>query len=358
KLDPDIPSPSQFDHVITRVPVDGQEIWLDSTNGVAPFRMLVFPLRDKQALALPPGGTPKLVRTPANLPFASFDRTSVEGSLNDTGKLTVHFSIEARGDVEVAFRFVFRLIPNNKLNEVGDGIVGKTPMKGGEVTNVKIGNLSNTDKPVEMSFDVTAHNYFDWAASEAKFPLPVLPTQIPPAPDDDSKNPKPIKLGPVTQASVQVKITIPSKYGVRVPRVVDVKRDYADYHSNYKFEDGHLIASRKAQILQSEIPYDRRDDYEAFRRTVEADQAQVVTLDNKSPGTAGLGANQSPDELFESAKQAGNNNNFELAIDLLQRVAKADPKHKDLWNYFGLAYLATNQNEQAIDAFKKEIELN
>ncbi len=358
KLDPDIPSPSQFDHVITRVPVDGQEIWLDSTNGVAPFRMLLLPLRDQQALALPPGGTPELVRTPATPPFASFERTSVEGSLNDTGKLTVHFSTEERGDTEVALRLVYRLVPNNKLNEVGDRLVGGTPMKGGEVTNVKIGDLSNTDKPIELSFDVTAHNYFDWAASDAKFQLPVFPTQLPPAPDDDSKNPKPIKLGPVMEADVQVKVTIPSKYGVRVPLGVDVKRDYAEYHSNYKFEGGQLIASRKAQVLQSQIPYERRDDYEAFRRTVEADQAQVVTLDNKSPGTAGLGANQSPDELFESAKQAGNNNNFELAIYLLQRVAKADPRHKDLWNYLGLAYLATNQNEQAIDAFKKEIDLN
>src|SRR5271157_2666204 len=358
KLDPDIPSPLQFDHVITRVPVDGQQIWLDSTTGVAPFRMLLSPLRDKQALALPPGGTSELVRTPANLPFVSFDRSTIEGSLNDTGKLTVHLSAEGRGDVEVFLRLVCRLFPNNKLNEMGDGIVGKTPMKGGEVTNFKIGDLSNTDKPIEFSFDVTARNYFDWAAREANFPLPMLSPQIPPVPDDDSKNPKPIKLGPVMEASVQVEITIPSKYGARVPLGVDVKRDYAEYHSNYKFEDGHLIASRKAQILQSEIPYDSRDDYAAFCRTVEADQAQVVTLDNKSPGTAGLGANQSPDELFESAKQAGNNNNFELAIDLLQRVAKDDPKHKDLWNYLGLAYLATNQNEQAIDAFKKEIELN
>src|SRR5208283_3217534 len=162
KLDPDIPSPSQFDHVITLVPVDGQQIWLDSTNGVAPFRMLLSPLRDKQALALPPGGTPELVRTPANLPFASFDGTSIVGSLNDTGKLTVHLSIEERGDVEVTLRLLFRLVPNNKLNEVGDGVVGKTPMKGGEVTNFKISDLNNTDKPVEMSFDATAHNYFDW----------------------------------------------------------------------------------------------------------------------------------------------------------------------------------------------------
>ena len=34
KLDPDVPSPSQFDHVITRIPVGGKEIWVDSTSGV------------------------------------------------------------------------------------------------------------------------------------------------------------------------------------------------------------------------------------------------------------------------------------------------------------------------------------
>ena len=70
ELDPEIPSPSQFDHVITRVPVNGKEIWLDSTNGVAPFRMLAAPLRDKQALAIPLDGKASLVRTPADLPFA------------------------------------------------------------------------------------------------------------------------------------------------------------------------------------------------------------------------------------------------------------------------------------------------
>ena len=110
--------------------------------------------------------------------------------------------------------------------------------------------------------------------------------------------------------------------------------------------------------MLTEIPYERRDDYAAFRRTVEADQAQSIALDNKSPGTAGLGANQSPDDLFESAMQAGNTNNFALAIDLFQRVAKLDPKHKGLWNNSRRAYLATSQNQQAVDAFKKQIEIN
>ena len=79
KIDPDVPSPAQFDHVITRVPVGGQEIWLDSTSGVTPFRMLAFSLRDKEALAVPPDGKPGLVRTPASLPFPEFDHTTIDG---------------------------------------------------------------------------------------------------------------------------------------------------------------------------------------------------------------------------------------------------------------------------------------
>ena len=176
--------------------------------------------------------------------------------------------------------------------------------------------------------------------------------------DDDSKNPKPVKLGAATEMSSEVKLAIPPKYGVRLPIGVDVKRDYAEYHSTYKFESGQLTVARKLQVLLTEIPPARREDYAAFRRTVDADQAQNVTLDNKSPGTASLGVSQSPDDLFDSAMQAANNNNFALAIDLFQRVAKADPKHKGLWNSLGRAYLASNQNEQAADAFRRQIEIN
>jgi tetratricopeptide (TPR) repeat protein/transglutaminase-like putative cysteine protease len=355
KLDPDIPSPLQFDHVITRVPVDGQEIWLDSTNGVAPFRMLLFPLRDKQALAMPPGGTPELVRTPANLPFESFDRSRIEGSLNDTGKLTAHFNASARGDAELGMRFGLRQIPNNKWKNVFEAMLSGSPMKGGDITNLKVGDPADASKPFEIDFDLTVSNYFEWSAPDPKLPFPTVGIAVPPPADDDSENPKPIKLGPATEASSEVTIGIPAKYGVRLPIGVDVKRDYAEYHSSYKFDAGQLVATRKLQTLVTEIPYDRRDDYAAFRRTVEADQAQVIALDNKSPGTAGLDSNESPDDLYDSAMQAGSNNNFALAIDLFQRLAKVDPKHKGLWNGLGAAYLSINQYEPAADAFKKQI---
>jgi len=359
KLDPEVPSPSQFDHVITRVPVDGQEIWLDSTNGVGPFRMLAFPLRDKEALAIPPGGAPELVRTPADLPFESYDRSRIDGSLNDTGKLTVHFNASARGDTELGMRFGLRQIPNSKWKSVFEMMLAGSPMKGGEITNLQVGDPSNTDKPIDVDFDVAVSNYFDWSAPDPKLPLPGVGIALPPNRDDeDSKNPKPIKLGAINEASSVVNLAIPPKYRVRLPIGVDVKRDYAEYHSTYGFEGGQLAVTRKFRVLLTEIPATRRDDYAAFRRTVEADQAQNVTLDNKTPGTAGLGVNQSPDDLFDSAMQAANDNNMKLAIDLFERVASTDPKHKDLWVKLGTAYLADGQYQKAEGALQKQIDAN
>ena len=52
-IDPDVPSPGQFDHVITAVPRGSSLVWLDTTAEVAPFALLLPNLRDKQALVIP-----------------------------------------------------------------------------------------------------------------------------------------------------------------------------------------------------------------------------------------------------------------------------------------------------------------
>jgi hypothetical protein len=80
---------------------------------VAPFQVLSS-LRDKQALAVSPGGASSLVRTPAGLPFESLDRSRVDGTLNETGKLTAHFNNVARGDSELGIRYAIRQVSNNR----------------------------------------------------------------------------------------------------------------------------------------------------------------------------------------------------------------------------------------------------
>ncbi len=52
-------------------------------------------------------------------------------------------------------------------------------MKGGEITNLKVGDPANTEKPMEIDFDVAVSNYFDWSASDPKLPLPILDVRSP-----------------------------------------------------------------------------------------------------------------------------------------------------------------------------------
>ena len=86
KIDPDVPSPGQFDYVITALPQDNGFLFLDTTPEVAPYGLLLYSLRDKQALLMPAEGPAKLVQTPKDPPFAPYLHFSAEASLDDAGR--------------------------------------------------------------------------------------------------------------------------------------------------------------------------------------------------------------------------------------------------------------------------------
>ena len=361
KLDPDVPSPSQFDHVITRVPVGGKEIWLDSTPGVAPFRMLSAQLRDKQALAIPPDGPAVIVSTPAELPFEAFDRTSFTGTISDTGQLTAHVSTASRGDTEMILRYAMRRLPSSHWKDIFEYMLKRASMQSAEITNLKASDPSNTDDPITVDFDVTVNNYFDWSAAESRFILPLGSIHLPSDDDDDddSNSAEPIKLGAIRDDQSDVKVSFPAKYKVHAPLDVDVKRDYAEYHATYKFDGGQLTSHRVLKVGMAQIPQSRSEDYAAFKRVIGADEAQQITVENSAPSAQGAASgNQSADDLFQAAVQAFQNQHYDAAIDLLQRVLKLDPKHKGAWDDLGDAYMHLGQTDKAIAAFKQQIENN
>jgi Domain of Unknown Function with PDB structure (DUF3857)/Transglutaminase-like superfamily len=65
ELDPEMPSPWPFTHVITMLHLGKEELWMDSSSGV-PFRMLLPILQKKKALVIPPAGMPHFEETPAD----------------------------------------------------------------------------------------------------------------------------------------------------------------------------------------------------------------------------------------------------------------------------------------------------
>jgi Flp pilus assembly protein TadD len=354
KLDTSLPSPSQFDHVITAVPVNGQLIWMDTTTEVAPFRLLAASLRNKSALLVPADGAGKIVETPQDPPFLSTQRVEVDAQVSELGKLTSKLRYFVRGDNELALRIAFRRTPQAQWKELGQTVATLDGLHG-EVTAVKPSDPSDTSKPFELDLDLAQPNYLDWSSKRTKVALPLAAIGVPAVPEDNSG---PIHLGSPLDVTVHLKLALPENYLAQPPVGVSVPRDYAEFKSSYRYEEHVLTVARSLTFKMRDLPASRTGDYLAFARAVESDETQLLAVSNPATGMPTLPASANADELLETGLAALNSGNIHAAIPLLQRVVELDPKHKQAWNDLGLAYLRAGNFDKAADAFRKQIGVN
>ncbi|HWC19701.1 MAG TPA: DUF3857 domain-containing protein [Terriglobales bacterium] len=369
KLDESVPSPAQFDHVITFVPLKSgpdkagnlQGLWLDSTTEVAPFRMLVASIRNKKALLVPPNGEAQIVTTPADLPTVNMQSLKVTGKINQIGKLEATYDYIVRGDAELAFRVAFRGTPQAQWKKVVEYLNAYQGLAG-DVDDVKVSDPSDTHHALNFSYKLSQANYLDWTTktSQLAIPLPRLDMSWAAIDDDDDDRNKPYEFPAAPLESHETaKIDLPVGYNYRPPVPINVKRDYATYSSDYKLEGHTLSVARDIALGKREIAATRGSDLRAFVRTVTADGNQSMFVESLSATSASnVPAGMSADDLNEAGIAALKNQNFRAATELLKKVVELEPKHKDAWNNLGRAYLALVNYDDAIAAFKKQIEIN
>ena len=365
KLDPDVPSPSQFDHVITMLPPDNkgikEEVWMDTTSEVAPFRLLAYSLRKKQALVIPPVNPPSSVaphlqQTPADTPMPDSESSEIVGKINDIGKLEAHVHYEFRGDEELLLRSVFRRVPQANWQRVVENVNSGL---GGDITNLKVSDPAATREPFTLTYDVAKLNFLDWSKKKTDIILPLVQFSLPDIDDDDSDaDAEPLKLGPKAQYSYSIRLELPQKYTAHAPLAFSLKRDYAQYEATYHLENGVFTAGRKLTMSQDELPVSRAADYQSFKRAVSADLAQQLSVESAVAGGLVPPPDMKADDLVQSARAAADAGNIPVALALLKRATEVDPKNKYAWNNLGLLYLATRDNAEAIKCFRQQIEVN
>jgi tetratricopeptide (TPR) repeat protein len=361
KLDPDVPSPSQFDHVITLLPLGTQEIWMDTTSEVAPFRLLAYSLRNKQALVIPPAQpastvAPHLEETPPDTPMPDTEFSKIDGKINEIGKLEAHVHYEFRGDEELLLRSVFRRVPQANWQRVVENVNAGL---GGDVSNLKISDPAATTEAFTMSYDVSRVNFLDWSKKKTEIVLPLVQFNLPDVDGNDSdSDAEPLKLGPKAEYSYQIKLELPAKYTAHAPLAFALKRDYAEYEATYKVDGGVFAAGRKLILRKDELPVERAADYDSFRRAVSADLAQQLSVESTVAGAPVPPVDMKAEDLVNSAKAAADSGNLPVAIALLKRATEVDPKNKFAWNNLGLIYFAMRQDDQAITNFQKQLEVN
>lgn len=353
KLDPDVPSPAQFDHLITAVQINGKQVWLDSTAEVAPFAFLSQSIRDKQALLV--SDKPQIVTTPADTPFQMEEKTTIRASVNSIGALDAHVELTMRGDTELALRMAFRQVPEPKWPDLMNALANAVGF-GGTVTDTKVSDPSNPDIPFTVSFHTVRQNYYEWAKKNTEVALPSPRFEIPDV--DDSHPNKPVKLGSVEDQVVDLRLELPAGSTVHAPIPVDLVRNYAEYHASYKLDGTVLTAHRALHIKENEVPSNDLGSYSAFHRALNGDQEQIASLDRPNAESPTVAKDLSADDLNAAGTNALRQSNYKMAADLLKSAVEKDPKHKWAWNNLGMAYLGEQKYDDAINAFNKQIAIN
>ena len=353
KLDPDVPSPAQFNHVITAMARGGTLQWLDTTTEVAPFGLLTANLRDKQALLLQPGKPASLVTTPANPPFPTDDVFAVNAKLSSDGTLSGHIEHTSRGDLELIYRLTFRQVPEAQWKDLVQRISYSSGF-GGEVSAVTASTPEDTSKPFRYAYDYTRKDYSDWQDGRITPPMPPFGVEV--RGDEDKKPTEPVTLGAPGEIVHRARIQLPAD-PFNLPRDVDLTTDFADYHSTYQIKDGVLIAERRLILKKDRVPLAEWEAFRKFGKLVADDEDSWINLTGGN-NTAESAHNSPADRAFLEGYEALQKRDLTTAGEDFRRVIQLDPKYAYAHGNLGLVYLAQNDNEDAFAELRKEEELH
>ena len=362
KLDPDVPSPGQFDHIIGYLPQGKTEIWLDTTPEVAPVGYLVVPLREKQALVMMPDGSAKLITTPADPPLSNQVKFKIEGTLHEDGSFDAHIDDSSRGDVEVVFRSAFRKVAQPQWKELAQGISYGLGYSG-TVSDVDASAPEVLpSQPFHFSYNYNRKDFPDW--TNRQFLVPGLPFYMP-AVKDDAKNS--VWLGSAIEAVSDSKVALPKGYKPQMPSDVDLVYDFAEYHATYSTDQGVLTCHRRLITKMREIPVAELDDYRSFLKNLQNDINRYVQTAStnapvgSTPVVAGVPAffgqlRNLPDSSLPEANRLEADARTSMLPSAFKLAVEADPKFTRAWVELATSYWAHRDNDAGLDALRKAID--
>jgi Flp pilus assembly protein TadD/transglutaminase-like putative cysteine protease len=364
KLDPDIPSPGQFDHVITAAKLGNGLTWLDTTPEVTPFGLILYQLRNKQAVLASLDDEGGLQRTPAESPVKTFLHFTVDGKFSEFGALDATLDITAQGDRDWPMRGSFRRYSQSQWKDFVKMLSTSWGLPG-DVDNVQLDPIEDTSKPFHLKYHLHQDRYFVVPSTSVNF-RPIPPLGLPPVRISE-KSTEPIDIGPAGDMDYHVRLQFSSNYTVHTPTAVRMTRDYGEYSSTYSQSKGILEGERTLIVKTNTLPAARRSDYESFRTAAQSDQDQLLSCTIQTPSGSQSASNSkiegSPSDLHKAGAKALQSRDYRGAIDLLKRAVDGDQTlattgMKDGWYDLGLAYAGANNHAEAIAAFRKQLELD
>ncbi|HZR32145.1 MAG TPA: DUF3857 domain-containing protein [Terriglobales bacterium] len=360
EIDADVPSPGQFDHVVTAVPKGTDFIWLDSTAEVAPFAYLLSALRDKSALVIA-GDKPATLVTSATDPAIPALRTfRIDAKLSAAGTLEgkVEHSV-AGDDSEVVLRSAFRRVPMPQWKDLIQQISYGSGF-GGDVSEVTASSPEKINEPLHWNYKYTRKEYSDWSNRRITPPLPPILL-----PDPETKPSHPVWLGSARDMDLESAVELPKGYRPLLPAKVDLKENFGEYHARYSVKNGVLKADRKLLVRVREVSLSDYDAYKKFVKSINNDQNFYIALSENGGVTPfsymdavwELPYSDNPEaaRAYDEAKDGYQRHDTAGEIASLKHAVELDPKFTRAWLWMADIYKYERQMDLALQAYHSAI---
>lgn len=365
----DVPTPQQFDHVISAIPQGDGYLWLDTTAEIAPPGVLLPVLRDKLALIIPPDKAPHFVRTPPESPLSSSMISKVDGKLSDAGVLDAQFNETARGDGELLLRSAFRKISEAQWNQLVQNISYQLGFAG-TVSEVSATQPDAIEKPFDLQYHYHRTDYSDW--EHHQITLPFVPIAMPQLKANQTELSAPVWLGSIYEDKCTASVSVPDGYAVRLPDNVQLKTDFAEYSSSYSFKDHTIVGERHLITKAHEVPITEFQQYKSFLKSMDDDWSKYIVL--TPPGSTGMNVANPMASIAQQIQSLPNTDNAEaqaaeqrgatawFAHDLagaeaaLKDEVAADPKFIRAWITLSQIYLSMGKQDEGLDALRKAVD--
>jgi len=366
-IDPDVPSPAQFNHVITAVPRGKDLIWLDSTTEVAPFAYLLSMINNKPALVLAEGKPAEFIPTTSAAASKPVNVFEMKAKLDNKGTLDGKVNCTMQGDDgEVIVRSAFRRVSLTQWKDLVQGISYATGFAG-DVSDVTAGQPDKTNEPFHYSYTYTRKDYPNWADREISAPLP--PVMLPEAEEDEAKPSHPVWLGSGAELHFTAEVQLPKGYVPQLPKDVNLKEDFAEYHATYTLKEGVLIAERQYVPKLQEVPIGETDAYKKFRKAVAGDHELYIALQSNTHAPTPRGYQSEIWELpysenpeaaraYDEAREDYKKEDYMAQLAAIKRTVEIDPKFTRAWLWLGEVYASKRQYDDALQAFRHALEVD
>lgn len=364
-VDPDVPSPAQFDHLIGAVPQGSSFTWLDTTSEVAPFGYLMSVLRDKHALVIPPDKPALLITTPADPPTHPVETFTMDAKLNEGGTLEGKAEQQASGmDAEVVIRAAFRRVPLMQWKDLAEQMA-RVQGFGGEVSEVTASAPEKTSEPFHWSYTYTRKEFPDWANRRVVCALPLM-LMAPP----DTEPSTPIWLGSPQEYHYVSHMELPKGYLPQLPGNINLTEDFAEYHVTYSGKGGVLTTDRRLVTKVHEVPLSEYAAYKKFAKAVTDDYDRYVNLSSSSAQSnpfseqrraiEDLPMSNNPDatHAYDDAVSQSQDNDAASAITSLKRAIDADPNFVRASILLSELYRFKGQNDLALETLQNASDAN